>query len=87
MHVEGETKVYMTLNGVRKQIRAIISKEMREDMLISRNDLKTFKVIPQGFPYEVISCNLADNDDLETLLTPSRFGHFGKRITIFMFLG
>jgi hypothetical protein len=44
----------MKLNGVTERIRVIISDEMKEDMLICKEDLKTFKVIPRGFPHEVV---------------------------------
>ena len=54
MRVEGETKLKITLNNVASEARVIISKEIKEDMLISKDDLKTFKVILKGFPQEVV---------------------------------
>ena len=47
LNVEGEAHLYMHLKGIRRKIRKVISKDMKEDMLISRTDLKTFKGIPE----------------------------------------
>jgi len=77
MDVAGEAYVTMTLNGITKDIRVIISKEMKEDMLISRTDLKTFKVIPQGFPFSIVNCcNIEEKskvvlDDFDDVATDS----------------
>ena len=77
MDVAGEAYVNMTLNGITKQIRVIISKEMKEEMLISRQDLRTFKVIPQGFPFSIVNCcNIEEKskvvlDDFDDVATDS----------------
>ena len=66
MNVKGETQLTMDLNNVQKKIRVIISDEMNEDMLICKEDLKTFKVIPRGFPHEVV--RQINTDSLSNIL-------------------
>ena len=67
MGLEGETRLKMTLNNVTNEIRVIISKEMKEDMIISKDDLKTFKVIPQGFPHEIVQ-QLKEGETIDEIL-------------------
>ena len=46
MHVEGEVKVRITLNSISSKIRVVITKDMKENMLISKIYLKPSQVIP-----------------------------------------
>ena len=66
MNVRGETQLTMKLNNITEKIRVIISDEMNEDMLICKEDLKTFKVIPRGFPHEIV--RQVKNDNISNVL-------------------
>ena len=50
----------------------VISKDMKEDILISKIYLKTFKVIPEGFPFTVVCNKVRIQNEMESLLQEFR---------------
>ena len=53
-------------NGVKTAIRMIVSDKIGDNMLISYQDLLKFQVIPQNFPYEVLTYSVT-TDVLEDI--------------------
>ena len=50
MAVQGMAILSVTANGVRAEIEAIISPDIKELMLVSCQDLMSLRTLPQGFP-------------------------------------
>ena len=62
MAVQGITKLDVTANGVRTEIEAIISPDIKELMLVSCQDLMSLRTLPQGFPNVTVhECRLTQD--------------------------
>ena len=53
MHVEGMANI--SANNIQATLRVAVSSELKENMLISCDDLRKLRVIPADFPNAVLS--------------------------------
>ena len=62
MAVKGTAILDVTANGVRAEIEAIISPDIKELMLVSCQDLMSLRTLPQGFPNVTVhACRLTQD--------------------------
>ena len=55
MHVEGMANIHICTNNIQATLRVAVSSELKENMLISCDDLRKLRVIPADFPNGVLS--------------------------------
>ena len=55
MHVEGVANIRVCANNIQATLRVAVSSELKENMLISCDDLRTLRVIPADFPNAVLA--------------------------------
>ena len=55
MHVEGMANIRVCANNIQATLNVAISSELRENMLISCDDLRKLRVIPADFPNTVLA--------------------------------
>ena len=55
MHVEGMANIRVCANNIQATLRVAVSSELKENMLISCDDLRRLRVIPADFPNAVLS--------------------------------
>ena len=57
MHVEGMANIRVCANNIQATLRVAVSSELKENMLISCDDLRKLRVIPADFPNTVLAAN------------------------------
>ena len=57
MHVEGMANIRVCANNIQATLRVAVSSELKENMLISCDDLRKLSVIPADFPNTVLAVN------------------------------
>ena len=55
MHVEGMANIRVCANNIQATLRVAVSSELKENMLISCDDLRKLRVIPADFPNAVLA--------------------------------
>ena len=55
MHVEGMANIRVCANNIQATLRVAVSSELKENMLISCDDLRKLRVIPVDFPNTVLA--------------------------------
>ena len=55
MHVEGMANIRVCANNIQATLRVAVSSELKENMLISCDDLRKLRVIPADFPNTVLA--------------------------------
>ena len=55
MHVEGMVNIRVCANNIQATLRVAVSSELKENMLISCDNLRKLRVIPADFPNAVLS--------------------------------
>ena len=55
MHVEGMANTRVCANNIQVTLRVAVSSDLKENMLISCDDLRKLRVIPADFPNAVLA--------------------------------
>ena len=55
MHVEGMANIRVCANNIQATLRVAVTSELKENMLISCDDLRKLRVIPADFPNTVLA--------------------------------
>ena len=70
MHVEGMVNIRVCANNIQATLKVAISSELKENMLISCDDLRKLRVIPADFPNTVLAVTHDDLNPQPTKCTP-----------------
>ena len=54
MSVEGTATVNICANNLMRSIDAVISSDLRDDLLVGCEDLRQLQIIPANFPHQTV---------------------------------